>query len=63
MAATIARDATLTEVQARCVAEGYVASDAFREAIFSEDFDPALNERIDDALALAAQACGLPGLV
>jgi hypothetical protein len=61
VAATIEEDGGLAEEQARCVAEGYVASDPFREAVFAADFDPALNERIDDALALAGQACGLAG--
>jgi hypothetical protein len=41
------------------MAEAYVASEPFRIAIFSDEFDPALNERIDAALLEAAEGCGL----
>jgi hypothetical protein len=59
VADTLATDSGLDGEQARCLAEGYAADDAFREAIFSERFDPALNDRIDTALADAARTCGL----
>ena len=59
VAETLATDSGLDDEQARCLAEGYAASDAFRDAIFSERFDPALNDRIDAALAAAAGTCGL----
>ena len=52
-------DADLPEAEARCMAERYVASGPFREAIFAERFDAELNQRIDAELAAAAQACGV----
>ena len=52
-------DADLPEDEARCMAERYVASGPFREAIFAARFDADLNQRIDAELAAAAQACGV----
>jgi hypothetical protein len=52
-------DADLPEAEARCMAERYIASDPFREAIFAKRFDAELNRRIDAELAAAAQACGV----
>ena len=57
VAETLGQDAGLSAEQAQCMAEGYVAAPEFREAIFSEGFDPELNARIDAALGV-----GPPGL-
>jgi hypothetical protein len=61
VAETLGTDAGLTDDEARCVAGRYVSSGPFREAIFAERFDPALNERIDRTLAEAAQDCDVAG--
>jgi hypothetical protein len=56
---------SLTSDQAACVAERYVASDEFREATVSGDYDEELNRRIDAVLADATEGCvggaGSPG--
>ena len=57
VAETLGQDSGLSAEQAQCMAGGYVAAPEFREAIFSEGFDPELNARIDAALAAALQAC------
>jgi hypothetical protein len=44
----------------QCVAQRYVDSGLLRESLFSADFDQALNDRIDAALADANTACAQP---
>jgi hypothetical protein len=60
VAETIGRDAGLPEDVASCIGERYVATDVFREALLSPDFDPALNDRVEAALAEAMTACTTP---
>jgi hypothetical protein len=42
---------------AACVAERYEAAGLLRRSLFGADFDPALNDEIDQTLATATAAC------
>lgn len=54
---SFAADGSLDAQSAQCVADEYLASGLPREALLSQGFDAALNDRIDAALAAAFEAC------
>lgn len=58
LASFFAADPSLSGDQAACVAESYVNSDVFPEALFSTEPDSALDARVSDELASAYQSCG-----
>lgn len=57
--AALLEDAGMSRVDAACTASGYASSGLLAEATASEEFDPELNRRIDEALRAAATECGV----
>jgi len=57
LAALLIAGAQLSQAEATCVAERYEQSGLLRRSLFSSDFDPALNDEIDQAFADATAAC------
>ena len=55
----VLENAGLSHVDAACTASGYAGSGLFAEATASEEFDPELNRRVDEALGAAAAECGV----
>lgn len=49
----------MTRVDAACTASGYASSGLLAEALASDEFDPELNGRIDEAISSAAAECGV----
>ena len=56
VAAALAGDAQPTS-EVRCIAARYVDTQALRDALFSDGYDPEVNAHVDEALADAAAAC------
>lgn len=52
-----AGDPSLSTEQARCLAQSYLESEVFREALFSTMPDQDLNARVDAELAAAFESC------
>lgn len=57
VATFLSADGQLSPGQADCVAERYESAGLLRRSLFGKDFDPALNEQIDQTLAAATAAC------
>lgn len=59
--AALFEESGLATEEANCVAVEYARSGVLAEALSSEEFDPELNQRIDDAIDAAMAACGVEG--
>lgn len=57
VATFLEEDASLTDDEARCVAEEYVGSGLLRAALLGAEEDPELNDRIDATLGNALARC------